>query len=212
VPDDPAESLNVYDPSGRVVGARSRGQAGRDGLAVGAVNVLLVDAAGHVLLQKRRADKDNGGRWDKSVGGHVGAGEAFDAAAVREAGEELFGDGRSSRVHLVSDGPALDRFAASGALVESVVFRRAALHLNLRDVRHSPGGGLRNVVFHVAAYVGRTDVPPGGFRPDPGEIDGLRYASPREVDAMLVGGELAPNMAFLWLIHARELLALAGSS
>lgn len=212
MPDDPAESLNVYDPSGRVVGARPREQAGRDGLAVGAVNVLLVDAAGHVLLQKRRADKDNGGRWDKSVGGHVDAGEDFDAAAVREAGEELFGNGRSSRVHLVPDGPALDRFAASGALVESVVFRRAALHLNLRDVRHSPGGGLRNVVFHVAAYVGRTDVPPGGFGPDPGEIDGLRYASPPEVDAMLVGGELAPNMAFLWLIHARELLALAGTS
>jgi hypothetical protein len=27
---------------------------------------------------------------------------------------------------------------------------------------------------------------------------------------MLVRGELAPNMAFLWLTHARALLALAG--
>jgi 8-oxo-dGTP pyrophosphatase MutT (NUDIX family) len=212
MPENPAEILNVYDPSGRVVGSRAREEAGRHGLAVGAVNVLLLDAAGHVLLQKRRPDRENGGLWDKSVGGHVGSGEDFDGAAVREAGEELFGDGRSARVHLAPDGGALERFAAEGLFAESVAFRRAALHLNLRDVRHARGGGLRNVVFHVATYLGRTDVPRDGFRPDPAEIDDLRYLPPREVDAMLVRGELAPNMAFLWLIHAHELLALAGST
>ena len=70
---------------------------------------------------------------------------------------------------------------------------------------------LRNVVYHVASYLGRTDVPLGGFRPPADEIAGLRYAAPAEVDALLVRGELAPNMAFLWLTHARALLALAGS-
>lgn len=208
MPEDPSENLNVYDPTGRVVGSSPRGESGRRGLAVGAVNVLLVDAHGRVLLQKRRTGRDNGGLWDKSVGGHVDAGEDFDHAAVREVGEELFGDPRSPRVHLAPDEPALDGLVASGELAESVAFRRVALHLNLRDVRHAAGGGLRNVVFHVAAYLGRTDVPAGRFRPDPAEIDALRYASPREVDAMLVGGELAPNMAFLWLIHAHALLAL----
>jgi hypothetical protein len=29
------------------------------------------------------------------------------------------------------------------------------------------------------------------------------------VDALLVGGELSPNMAFFWLTHARALLAMA---
>jgi 8-oxo-dGTP pyrophosphatase MutT (NUDIX family) len=207
MPENPAESLNVYDPGGRVVGSRPREDAGRHGLAVGAVNVLLVNAHGRVLLQKRRADKDNGGLWDKSVGGHVDAGEDFDHAAVREAGEELFGDADTPRVHLAADGPALDRLVASGVLAESVAFRRVALHLNLRDVRHAREGGLRNVVFHVAVYLGRTDVARDGFRPDPGEIDDLRFVSPGEVDALLVGAELAPNMAFLWLIHAHELLA-----
>ncbi len=86
------ELLNVYDTSGEVVGARPRGEAKRSGLAVGAVNALVRDGAGRVLLQKRPADKENGGRWDKSVGGHVAAGEDFDATAVREAGEELFDD------------------------------------------------------------------------------------------------------------------------
>ena len=94
-------------------------------------------------------------------------------------------------------------------LGRDVLFRRAALQLNLRDVRLVPGGGVRNVVYHVASYLGRTEVPLEGFQPPPGEIAGLRYAAPAEVDALLLSGELAPNMAFLWLTHARALLELA---
>jgi hypothetical protein len=90
------------------------------------------------------------------------------------------------------------------------VFRREALQLNLRDVRLVPAGGVRNVVYHVASYLGRTEVPIEGFSPPAGEIAGLRYAAPGEVDALLVAGGLAPNMAFLWLTHARALLALVG--
>ena len=77
-------------------------------------------------------------------------------------------------------------------------------------MRLVPGGGVRNVVYHVASYLGRTDVPIEGFRPPADEIAGLRYAAAAEVDALLVSGGLAPNMAFLWLTHARALLALDG--
>jgi len=132
-------------------------------------------------------------------------------AASREAGEELFGDPASPRVHLARDRAAFERLLATVDLSREVAFRREGLQLNLRDVRVRPaGGGVRNVVYHVASYLGRTDVPLEGFRPPADEIAGLRYASPAEVDAMLVRGELAPNMAFLWLTHARALLALAG--
>jgi len=212
VPEPREEPVNVYDPQGRVVGALPREQAKRSRLAVGAVNVLLVSAKGEVLLQRRPDDKENGGRWDKTVGGHVDEGETFDEAAVREAGEELFGDGASPRVRFARDEAELSRLLATADLSRQVVFRRAALQLNLRDVRLVPGDpGIRNVVYHVASYLGRTDVPLGGFRPPADEIAGLRYAAPAEVDALLVRGELAPNMAFLWLTHAQALLALAGS-
>jgi 8-oxo-dGTP pyrophosphatase MutT (NUDIX family) len=212
VPEPREEPVNVYDPQGRVVGALPREQAKRSRLAVGAVNVLLVSARGEALLQRRPDDKENGGRWDKTVGGHVDEGETFDEAAVREAGEELFGDGASPRVRLARDEAELSRLLATADLSRQVVFRRAALQLNLRDVRLVPGDpGIRNVVYHVASYLGRTDVPLGGFRPPADEIAGLRYAAPAEVDALLVRGELAPNMAFLWLTHAQALLALAGS-
>jgi 8-oxo-dGTP pyrophosphatase MutT (NUDIX family) len=204
------EPVAVFDAAGQPKGAMRREQAKRSGLALGAVNVLLVNARGELLLQRRPPDKENGDRWDKSVGGHVDAGEDFDRAAVREAGEELFSDGASPRVRLARDTAELEHFVREVDLGREVVFRREALQLNLRDVRLLPGGGVRNVVYHVASYLGRTDVPMGGFQPAEGELAGLRYAAPAEVDALLLSGALAPNMAFLWLTHARALLALAG--
>ncbi len=211
MPEPHDESVAVFDAEGRPAGARPRAEARRSGLAIGAVNVLLVNARGEVLLQRRPADKENGGRWDKTVGGHVDASEGFDAAAVREAGEELFGDATSPRVGLARDASDLRRLAAAADLSREVAFARAGLQLNLRDVRLLPhGAGLGNVLYHVASYLGRTDVPLEGFRPPADEIAGLRYAPAAEVDAMLVRGELAPNMAFLWLTHARALLDLVG--
>jgi isopentenyldiphosphate isomerase len=203
------EPLNVYDAEGRVVGARPRAEAKRSGLAVGAVNLLLANAHGEVLLQRRPDDKENGGLWDKSVGGHVAAGEEFDSTAVREAGEELFDDGRSSRIVLASGEEAYRARLATIDLRDAVIFRRVSLQLNLRDVRHAPGGGRRNVLYHVAFYLGRTDVPLASFRPQKSEIAELRYASTAEVDELLLRGGLAPNMAFFWLSHAHRLLQTA---
>jgi len=209
MPERPDERLNVYDDEARPVGAMAREEAKRSALALGAVNVLLVNARGELLLQRRRADKENGGSWDKSVGGHVDAGEEFDAAAVRETGEELFDDALSPRVRLAADEAGFRRLLEEGDLRQAVVFLGAGLQRNLRDVRRAPGGGVRNVTYHVAVYLGRTDVPLEGFRPQEDEIAGLRYAPAPEVDAMLLRGELAPNMAFLWLAQGARLLALA---
>ena len=209
MPERADERLSVYDDEARPVGAMGRAEAKRSGLAVGAINVLLVNARGEVLLQRRREDKENGGCWDKTVGGHVGAGEEFDAAAVRETGEELFADPSSPRVLLAPDPVAFGRLVAGADLRKALVFRRASLQLNLRDVRRGPDGAVRNVVYHVATYIGRTDIALAAFRPQTDEIAELRYASASEVDERLLRGELAPNMAFLWLTHARAQLALA---
>ena len=53
------------------------------------VHVLVINSAGLLLLQKRSLRKDTQpGKWDTSVGGHVGFGQSYTQAAVREA-EEL---------------------------------------------------------------------------------------------------------------------------
>ena len=208
----PEELLNVYDDEGRVVASQRRREAKASGRAVGAVNLLLVNARGEVLLQRRPADKENGARWDKSVGGHVGAGEEFDQTALREASEELFDEPLSPQVQLAASREEMLQRAAALDLGRHVIFHRASLQRALRDVRAAPGGvGARIVTYHLAVYLGRTDVPLEGFRPQRAEIDELRYAVAAEVDALLLQGALAPNMAFLWLTHARPLLALVAA-
>ncbi len=197
------EFLNVYDAQGLVIGSGRRREAKASGRAVGAINVLIINQDGQVLLQLRPKDKENGALWDKSVGGHVSAGEDFDQTAVREATEELF-DGEAGRVVLRAPGAP-----AVYDLARQVLLDRVATQLNLRDVRHAPGGGLRNVLYHIGIYLGRTAVPLSGFKRQESEITELRYFAPAEIDAMLLGGELAPNMSFLWLSHAHRLLTQA---
>jgi ADP-ribose pyrophosphatase YjhB (NUDIX family) len=201
------ELLNIYDEAGNVVGQKRRAEAKAAGLPVGAVNVLIVNSRGEVLLQRRPPGKENGGRWDKSVGGHVSAGESFDVTARRECGEELFDDGASPRVTLVTlpelADPAVDR-------TRNVAVAPLTRHLNLRDVRIAPDGRIRNVFYHVGIYAGRSDVPIAAFTPQASEIEELTYFSPGVVDLMLLRGHLAPNMAFLWLAYGHAVLRLAG--
>jgi isopentenyldiphosphate isomerase len=204
------ELLNVYDASGAVLGARPRGEAKRSGLTLGAVNALVVDGGGRVLLQRRPDDKENGGLWDKSVGGHVSAGEDFDACLVREAGEELFDDPASARVRLAGSASEFAALVARDEPARGVVLRRSALQLNLRDVRRMPDRGWRVVLYHVAIYLGRSDLPLESFRPQPSEIRELRYFPAEEVDRLFLEGGLAPNMGFLWLSQGREVLGLSG--
>jgi isopentenyldiphosphate isomerase len=200
------ELLNVYDTAGGVVGAQPRRAAKASGFAVGAVNALILNGRGELLMQRRPGDKENGGRWDKSVGGHVSAGESFDQTLVREAGEELFDDGASHRVVLLPSAAAFAARLAEADLRETVLLRRMDFRLNLRDVRRGPDGGVRNVLYHVAMYGGRTEIPLDGFVPQASEIEELRYMAPAEVDLLLLNGHLAPNMAFVWLTQAQALI------
>lgn len=84
------ELLPIVDGEDRVIGALPRRQVHLRGLAHRAVHVVVVNAAGEVLLQKRSSRKDSHpGWWDISVGGHVDVGEDYDDAARRELREEL---------------------------------------------------------------------------------------------------------------------------
>jgi hypothetical protein len=187
------ELLNVYDAAGRIVGTQPRTAAKASGRAVGAVNLLVVHPHGRVLLQRRPEDKENGGLWDKSVGGHVAAGETFDATVVREAGEELFDAAESPRVRLLPDREALRAALAAGEARGAVLLYRA---------------GPLNVLYHVGIYLGASELPLAALAPPAEEIAELGWFTPGEVDGLLLQGRLAPNMAFLWLAHGQALLDL----
>jgi ADP-ribose pyrophosphatase YjhB (NUDIX family) len=202
------ELLNVYDSAGQIVGSKPRREAKASGQAVGAINALIVNARGELLMQRRPGDKENGGYWDKSVGGHVSAGESFDETLVREAREELFDDPASTQVELLPSEPAFAARLATAELSRVVLLRKVDQRLNLRDVRHAPDRqGVRTVLYHLGIYVGRTEIALAGFRPQASEIAELGYRPADEVDHLLLTGKLAPNMAFLWLTQAHRLLA-----
>jgi hypothetical protein len=141
----------------------------------------------------------------------VSAGEEFDQTAVREAGEELFDDPAAAAIRLAANEEEYRTLMAGGAAARGVVLRRVGFQRNLRDVRHAPGGGVRNVLYHLAIYAGRSDLPIESYRPQPSEIAELRYFDFAGVDRLLLEGALAPNMAFLWLTQA-EALRTAGAA
>ena len=84
------EIFDVVNERDEVIGQQPRSEVHRLGLMHRAVHVLVFNARGQVLLQKRSMTKDRQpGLWDSSASGHVDAGEDYDACAVRELGEEI---------------------------------------------------------------------------------------------------------------------------
>jgi len=85
------EVFELVDELGRIVGRAPRALCHRTpSLLHRAAHVIVTDGAGRIYLQKRSATKDiQPGKWDTSVGGHVDAGEDFEAGARREMREEL---------------------------------------------------------------------------------------------------------------------------
>jgi isopentenyldiphosphate isomerase len=90
---DPSEELltHVTDDDATVLGGiRRKAVHGNPSLVHRAVHVLIVSGHGRLLLQKRSMTKDvQPGKWDTSVGGHVGYGQSYEEAARRETEEEL---------------------------------------------------------------------------------------------------------------------------
>ena len=85
------ELLQLVDQEGRPAGAAERSLChGNPELIHAVVHLYLFDSRGRLYLQKRAQGKDTfPGRWDTSVGGHLGAGESPRQALEREALEEL---------------------------------------------------------------------------------------------------------------------------
>lgn len=82
--------ITIVDKDDNVIGSEERDVVREKGLIHRIVRVFVVNHEGKVLLHKRNGQlKDNPGKWDQSVGGHVDADEGYLAAARRETSEEL---------------------------------------------------------------------------------------------------------------------------
>lgn len=85
------EEFDWVDEEGHVIGVTTRTRAHGDPSRLHpVVHCLVTDGQGRLLLQLRHRDKDiQPHKWDTSVGGHVGRGEAIQDALCREVEEEL---------------------------------------------------------------------------------------------------------------------------
>ena len=83
---DTEEQLEIVDYKGEVIGSAPRSEIhGNPSLIHRVVHVLVLNKKGEILLQKRSRNKDVApGRWDTSVGGHVGIGEDLVSSSKRE--------------------------------------------------------------------------------------------------------------------------------
>jgi len=94
------EWLPLVDTDGQIVGKARRGEVhGNPKLLHPVVHCLVVNGQMDLLLQLRSRSKDvQPGRWDTSVGGHVGLNEPVEQSVLREIREELGIDVAPSQV------------------------------------------------------------------------------------------------------------------
>lgn len=85
------ELIDILDASGNKTGQTAmKSEAHRNGWYHQSVHIWFYTPNGKVLIQQRAANKDTHPLlWDVSVAGHIGAGEAVEASAVREIEEEI---------------------------------------------------------------------------------------------------------------------------
>jgi isopentenyldiphosphate isomerase len=85
------EWVPLVGMEGQTIGKARRSEVhGNPRLMHPVVHCLVFNQAGSLLLQLRSMSKDvQPGRWDTSVGGHVGLEESLEAALIREVNEEL---------------------------------------------------------------------------------------------------------------------------
>jgi isopentenyldiphosphate isomerase len=84
------EYLDLVNKFDQVIGQAPRAWVHRNNWAHRASHLLIFNQEKKLFLQKRSPQKAiDPGRWDTSVGGHVDAGESYDACIYRETQEEL---------------------------------------------------------------------------------------------------------------------------
>lgn len=98
---DPGDELvDVVDADDRVVATVTRRRMRAERMRHRAVFVVVNASDGRLLVHRRSDAKDLWpGRWDVAVGGVVGAGESWDAAARRELAEEIGVDAVPELLH-----------------------------------------------------------------------------------------------------------------
>ncbi len=96
------ELIDIFDEDENFIGQAMKSEAWEKGLWHRGARVLIYNKKGEIFTQLRSAGKElHPGKWDVGVAGHVGAGESYVDAALREAAEEVGLDLRKDDLEFV---------------------------------------------------------------------------------------------------------------
>lgn len=96
-----SEKFEVYNLDSELIGIWDRGEfyneiksefekTGKITKKVKSIRLIFMNSKGRIYLQKRSKIKmDNPGLYDKTVGGHVAAGDSYNTTVIKECAEEL---------------------------------------------------------------------------------------------------------------------------
>jgi len=96
-----SEKLEIYDLNSELITIEDRTkfyseiknefkETGKITKKVKTIKLILMNSSGSIYLQKRSKTKtENAGKYDKTIGGHISAGDSYDMTVMRECAEEL---------------------------------------------------------------------------------------------------------------------------
>jgi len=97
-----SEKLEIYNLDSELITIKNRKEfyseiktefknTGKISKKVKTIRLFLMNSSGRIYLQKRSKIKtENAGMYDKTVGGHVSAGDSFNMTTIKECAEELW--------------------------------------------------------------------------------------------------------------------------
>ena len=148
-------------------------QTGRITRQVKAIRLLLMNSQGRIYLQKRSKIKnENPSLYDKTIGGHVSAGDSSKMTVVRECAEEL---GFPAAVLTPEE---FEKAIKVTDLSIISIFKRVDLISNLQSVRVTKQGDKFIQPYISTFYIGYYD---GAIRFVDGESSGIEVFSLEEV-------------------------------
>ena len=179
-----AEKLEIYDLNGKLLGIQDRkkfyseiekefNNTGKISKQVRSIRLLLMNSSGRIYLQKRSKFKEgNPGMYDKTIGGHVAAGDSFLMTVIRECAEELgFPSAILSEEDFIKATKVTD-------LTIIGVFKQVDYITNFESIRVTKKRGLIKQPFMTTMYVGYYD---GPIRFVDGESTGVEVFSLKEL-------------------------------
>lgn len=178
------ELLEIYDLNDKLIGTQKRSEfykeikeeytrRGKITRKAKTIRLFLINSQGRIYLQKRTRQKpENPGLYDKTIGGHVSAGDSFDMTVIRECAEEL---GIPAAIVPYED---FEKAIRSTDLSIIGIFRKIDFNNNFESIRIAQDGTKFIQPLINSMYLGYYD---GSIKFKDGESTGIEVFSIKEL-------------------------------